>query len=77
MIMRYVNYYGQIKKELIMAELYQVEIKLNGVVKWVDVGLTKTQSKNADIEIKKKLESKYKWDKLEVIQYIYIGSEKF
>lgn len=60
-----------------MAELYQVEIKLNGVVKWVDVGLTKTQSKKAEEEIKKKLESKYKWDKLEVIQYIYVGSEKF
>lgn len=60
-----------------MAEFYQVEIKLNGVVKWVDVGLTKPQSRNADIEIKKKLESKYKLDDLEIIQSIYVGSEKF
>lgn len=60
-----------------MAEFYQVEINLNGKNKWVDVGLTKTQSKRAEEEIKKKLESKYKWDKLEIIQSIYVGSEMF
>lgn len=56
-------------------ELYQVEIKLNGTNMWIDIGLTKSEHKDPHKHIVDKLSKKYRWDKLELIQFIYVGPE--
>lgn len=56
-------------------ELYQVEVKLNGNIVWLDMGLTKSEHRDPDKYIKEKLQKKYKWEDYSLISYNHIGTE--
>jgi len=53
---------------------YQVEVKVDGVVKWLDLAIPKNiKEEKIKEELEIKIQHKNKWSKIEVIEYYYIG----
>lgn len=56
-------------------EIYQVEISIDGVDKWIDLGLTKIEHGNPSKYIFEKLKRKYPDKDLLLLNYIHMGTE--